>query len=97
MQAAPQSTDSAPTFTHDVAPILYANCVSCHRPGEIAPMSLVSYQDVRPWARAITRKIADGSMPPWHADAAGRDVLQRAKADRGREVDARAMGGGWRA
>jgi hypothetical protein len=72
MQAAPQSSDSAPTFTHDVAPILYANCVSCHRPGEIAPMSLISYQEVRPWARAITRKIADGSMPPWHADAPAR-------------------------
>jgi hypothetical protein len=69
MQAAPQSSDSAPTFTHDVAPILYANCVTCHRPGEIAPMSLISYQEVRPWARAITRKIADGSMPPWHAEA----------------------------
>src|SRR6185503_9221761 len=69
-QAAPQSTDtSVPTFTRDVAPILYANCVTCHRPGEIAPMSLITYQDVRPWARAITRKIADGSMPPWHADA----------------------------
>jgi len=69
MQAAPQSTDGVPTFTHDVAPILYANCVTCHRPGEIAPMSLISYQEVRPWARAITRKIAEGSMPPWHADA----------------------------
>src|SRR5262245_19634051 len=69
MQAAPQSTDSVPTFTRDVAPILYANCVTCHRAGEIAPMSLVSYQDVRPWARAITRQIADGAMPPWHADA----------------------------
>src|SRR6187551_1478338 len=69
MQAAPQSTDGVPTFTHDVAPILYANCVTCHRPGEIAPMSLISYQEVRPWARAITRKVAEGSMPPWHADA----------------------------
>jgi len=69
MQAAPQSTDGVPTFTHDVAPILYANCVTCHRPGEIAPMSLISYQEVRPWARAITKKIAEGSMPPWHADA----------------------------
>jgi hypothetical protein len=69
MQAAPQSTDNAPTFTRDVAPILYANCVSCHRPGEIAPMSLISYQDVRPWARGITKQIADGAMPPWHADA----------------------------
>jgi hypothetical protein len=69
MQAAPQSTDSAPTFTRDVAPILYTNCVTCHRPGEIAPMSLITYQDVRPWARAITKQIADGAMPPWHADA----------------------------
>jgi hypothetical protein len=68
-QAAPQSSESSPTFTRDVAPILYTNCVSCHRPGEIAPMSLISYQDVRPWARAITRQIAGGAMPPWHADA----------------------------
>jgi len=69
MQAAPQSTDSVPTFTRDVAPILYANCVTCHRPGEIAPMSLITYQDVRPWARGITKQITDGAMPPWHADA----------------------------
>ena len=67
--AAPQTTDSVPTFTRDVAPILYANCVTCHRPGEIAPMSLISYQEVRPWARAINKQIADGVMPPWHADA----------------------------
>ena len=68
-QAAPQATDSVPTFTRDVAPILYANCVTCHRPGEIAPMPLISYQEVRPWARAISKQIADGVMPPWHADA----------------------------
>ena len=69
IEAAPQTTDSVPTFTRDVAPILYANCVTCHRPGEIAPMSLISYQEVRPWARAISKQIADGVMPPWHADA----------------------------
>ena len=69
IEAAPQATDSVPTFTRDVAPILYANCVTCHRPGEIAPMSLISYQEVRPWARAISKQIADGVMPPWHADA----------------------------
>jgi hypothetical protein len=69
IQAAPQATEAVPTFTRDVAPILYANCVTCHRPGEIAPMSLISYQDVRPWARAMTKQIADGAMPPWHADA----------------------------
>jgi hypothetical protein len=59
----------APTFTHDVAPILYANCVECHRAGEIAPMSLITYAEVRPWAKAIVRQVASGVMPPWHADA----------------------------
>jgi hypothetical protein len=63
------SSDSAPTFTRDVAPILYANCVNCHRAGEIAPMSLITYQEVRPWARAISKQVHDGVMPPWHADA----------------------------
>ena len=69
IQAAPQSTEGVPTFSRDVAPILYANCVTCHRPGEIGPMSLLSYQDARPWARAISKKVEDGVMPPWHADA----------------------------
>ena len=60
IEAAPQTTDGVPTFTRDVAPILYANCVTCHRPGEIGPMSLLSYQDVRPWARSIAKKVDDG-------------------------------------
>ena len=68
-QAAAQPA-SAPTYTKDVAPILFANCTSCHRAGEIAPMSLMSYKDVRPWARAIGARVADGTMPPWHADPA---------------------------
>src|SRR5262245_39930777 len=59
---------AALTYTKDVAPILYAQCTTCHRPGEIAPMSLLSYKDARPWARSIAAKVADGSMPPWHAD-----------------------------
>src|SRR5678815_4134561 len=59
---------SAPTFTKDIAPIFYANCTSCHRPGDIAPMSLMTYKDTRPWAKAIATKVADGTMPPWHAD-----------------------------
>ncbi|HEY6508477.1 MAG TPA: hypothetical protein VIY56_10725, partial [Vicinamibacterales bacterium] len=54
----------------DVAPVLYRNCVTCHRAGESAPMSLISYQQVRPWARAIRDKVASGAMPPWHADSA---------------------------
>src|SRR5262245_51843096 len=59
---------AAPTFNKDVAPILYANCTSCHRPSDIAPMSLLTYKDARPWAKAIASKVADGTMPPWHAD-----------------------------
>src|SRR5262245_34467618 len=59
-----------PTFTRDIAPIIYANCVECHRAGEIAPMSLITYAEVRPWAQAIVRQVASGAMPPWHADAA---------------------------
>ena len=57
-----------PTFTKDVAPILYESCVSCHRPGEVAPMSLMTYQQARPWARAIKGKVVSREMPPWHAD-----------------------------
>ena len=47
-----------PTFAKDIAPILYAKCAMCHRPGEVAPMSLMSYNDVRPWARAIKAQVA---------------------------------------
>jgi mono/diheme cytochrome c family protein len=60
---------AAPTFSRDVAPVLYRNCVTCHREGESAPMSLVTYQDARPWARAIRDRVASGVMPPWHAEA----------------------------
>src|SRR5215470_18393508 len=56
------------TFTKDVAPIFYRNCAQCHRPGEIAPMSLLTYKDARPWARSIREKVATRDMPPWHAD-----------------------------
>ena len=58
-----------PTFSKDVAPILYKNCTQCHRPGEIAPMSLLTYEATRPWARSIRDKVSEGLMPPWHADA----------------------------
>jgi len=56
------------TFTRDVAPIFYKNCAECHRPGEAAPMSLLSYKDARPWARSIKEKVVTKEMPPWHAD-----------------------------
>jgi hypothetical protein len=56
------------TFSKDVAPILYENCVSCHRPGEIAPMSLLTYAEARPWARAMRQKVTSRTMPPWFLD-----------------------------
>jgi hypothetical protein len=65
---APITTGATPTFTKDVAPILYKNCTGCHRPGTVAPMSLLTYKDARPWAKSIRDKIVDGEMPPWHAD-----------------------------
>lgn len=67
-QYAAKAAADVPTFTKDVAPILYENCASCHRPGEIAPMSLLTYKDARPWAKAIRDEVSDGTMPPWHAD-----------------------------
>jgi mono/diheme cytochrome c family protein len=72
----------APTFNKDIAPIFFANCTSCHRPGEVAPMSLMSYKDARPWAKAIATKVADGTMPPWHADPAyGKFLNERRLTD----------------
>ena len=58
----------APTFSKDVAPILFKSCVECHRPSAMAPMSLMTYEDARPWARAIRQKVATRQMPPWGAD-----------------------------
>src|SRR5262245_41585347 len=69
--AAKTAADSkAPTFSKEVAPILYKNCTTCHRAGEIGPMALVTYQDARPWAKSIATKVASGAMPPWHGEGA---------------------------
>ena len=59
-----------PTFTKDVAPIVFNNCATCHRAGEVAPMTLTSYEDVRPWAKVIKNKVVSREMPPWGADPA---------------------------
>jgi hypothetical protein len=56
------------TFSKDVAPILQAKCQECHQPNSIAPMSLITYQEVRPWARSIRERVATRQMPPWHID-----------------------------
>ncbi len=67
--AAAQDIETEVTFARDVAPILYENCVYCHRPGEVAPFSLLNYREVRPWARAIRQEVLLRNMPPWYADS----------------------------
>jgi len=56
------------TFSKDVAPIFQAKCQECHQPNSIAPMSLITYQDARPWARSIKERVSTHQMPPWHID-----------------------------
>ena len=58
----------APTFTKDIAPIVHRSCANCHRPGQIAPMSLLTYEEARPWARSIKERVVRREMPPWHID-----------------------------
>src|ERR1044071_8504586 len=71
---------AAPTFSKDVAPIFQDKCEACHRPDSIAPMSLRTYAEVRPWARSIRARVADRQMPPWSID---RTVgIQKFKNDR---------------
>lgn len=64
-----EAAEGVPTFAGDVAPILYDNCVACHRPNHLAPMPLITYDDVRPWARAVKTKVVSREMPPWGADS----------------------------
>ena len=63
-----QTSSGTATFNKDVAPILEAKCQVCHRQGQMGPMSLVTYQDVRPWVRSIRTKVSTRMMPPWHLD-----------------------------
>ena len=71
-QPAPRASAAKPavTFTKDVAPILYKNCTECHRPSMFAPMSLMTYDETRPWARSIKQRVVKREMPPWSADPA---------------------------
>jgi hypothetical protein len=61
------AADAIPTFSKDVAPIIYKNCTSCHRQGDIGPMPLLTYEQTRPWAASIREKVSAGLMPPWHS------------------------------
>ena len=69
LPAGAADTASAPTFSKDVLPILQKNCQSCHRPGEIGPMPLLTYDQARPYTRAIKRATESKKMPPWFADS----------------------------
>jgi len=66
--SAAELTPPPATFTKDVAPILQEKCQSCHRAGSMAPMSLVTYDETRPWAKSIKQRVVARSMPPWHLD-----------------------------
>jgi hypothetical protein len=64
-----QESQKAPvTFAKDIAPIFQRSCANCHRPGSIAPMSLMTYQDARPWVRSIKARVSNREMPPWGID-----------------------------
>src|SRR5262245_63671036 len=56
------------TFTKDIAPIFQAKCEGCHRPDNMAPMALRTYEEVRPWVRSIAQRVGARQMPPWHID-----------------------------
>src|SRR5688572_20749311 len=70
--AAPAQSSDAVTFTKDIAPILQRSCQNCHRPGQVAPMSLLTYEEARPWARSMKARTAirdkAGAMPPWYIE-----------------------------
>src|SRR3954465_9355155 len=86
-------SDRQATFTKDVAPILQRSCVTCHRPNESAPMSLMTYDEVRPWARSIKTRVTAREMPPWHID---RNIgLQQFKDDPSLSDDEIALIGKW--
>src|SRR5262245_30755429 len=63
-----QAQGAGPTLAKDVAPIFQEKCQTCHRPGQMGPMPLTTYQEVRPWVRSIRTKVANREMPPWHID-----------------------------
>jgi len=68
MAADTATSSPAVTFNKDVLPILQRNCQTCHRPGQVAPMSFLTYQSTRPWAKAMKAAVAARKMPPWFAD-----------------------------
>src|SRR5215467_12632036 len=68
MPAAAADAAKPPTFTRDIAPIFQQKCEACHRPDNMAPMSLMTYEEARPWAKSIAARVGARQMPPWHID-----------------------------
>src|SRR5258706_13480022 len=66
--AAAADAPKTPTFTRDIAPIFQEKCEACHRPDSMAPMSLMTFSEARPWAKSIKARVADRQMPPWPID-----------------------------
>src|SRR5262245_3005231 len=66
--SAAEAVPAQPTYTKDIAPIFQAKCTQCHHPGTGAPMSLTTFEEVRPWARSIRTRVSSREMPPWHLD-----------------------------
>jgi hypothetical protein len=81
LAATSRAADNAtPTFTKDIAPIFQAKCEGCHRPDNMAPMALRTYEEVRPWVKSIGQRVGSRQMPPWHID---KNVgIQKFKNDR---------------
>jgi hypothetical protein len=65
---AAEPTSKTPTFAKDITLIFQEKCQDCHRKGSMAPMSLITYDETRPWAKAIKQRVASRNMPPWHLD-----------------------------
>src|ERR1700741_2903880 len=89
------SSNAEITYYKDVAPILERNCIVCHRPNDIAPMSLMTYEEVLPFARMIRENVVQRKMPPWHADPAFGEFINDARLtdEEIATIDAWAKGG----
>ena len=91
--AAGSAVDQEITFYRDVLPILQDNCQTCHRPGGdnytgmVAPMSLITYDEVRPWAKSVARNVQSRTMPPWYADEAFHGVFENERTLTQQEID----------
>ena len=83
---------TAVTFSSDIAPIVYRRCAECHRAGDIAPMSLMTYDEVRPWAKSIKKAVVSGEMPPWDASPAVGHFKNDISLRQGRDRQDRRLG-----